>query len=59
MTAHRKAVARKPTPRRLPAPAPQSPSRGWPGVVRYALDSNVRTARLCVIIFVAGVVWLR
>jgi hypothetical protein len=54
MTAHRKAVARK------PAPAPESePDRsGWPGVVRYAIDSTSRTVRLCVIVVVVGAVLL-
>ncbi len=63
MTAHRqarKAVAQKRAHARQSAPRrepePQHPSRGWPGVVRYALDSNARTARLCVIVLVAGVV---
>jgi hypothetical protein len=61
MTAHRKArraVAKKPTstPRRASKPAPQRPSRGWPGVVRYAIDDTRRTVRFCAIILVVGVV---
>jgi len=62
MTAHRKAsraVAKKPASAPVPSPrrpARQRPGRGWPGVVRYAIDDNARTVRLCAIILVAGVV---
>jgi len=63
MTAHRKArkaVAKKPrsapAPRRASKPARQHPKRGWPGVVRFALENWPRTARLCLLVVVAGVV---
>jgi hypothetical protein len=67
MTApHRKAVAKKsarsPAPRHAqdpPPPEPEAqPGSGWPGVVRYALENWPRTARLCVIVVVAGAVLL-
>lgn len=58
MTAHRKAVAKKPAPPRAAAPAPtpepESDRSGWPGVVWYALEDWPRTARLCVLVVVVG-----
>lgn len=48
MTAQRRPAVRKSEPE----------SGGWPGVVRYALDDWPRTARLCVIVVVAGAVLL-
>ena len=57
MTARRRnhtAVAKRRASARRPAR--QHPSHGWPGLIRYALDSNARTTRLCLIILMAGVV---
>jgi hypothetical protein len=51
MTAPRKAIARKPRTQSPPEP-------GWPGVVRFALEDWARTARLCVLVVVAGAVLL-
>jgi hypothetical protein len=63
MTAHRKArkaVAKKPTSapvlRHASKPARRHPKRGWPAVVRYALEDWPRTARLGLLVVVAGVV---
>jgi hypothetical protein len=44
-----KAIAGKPDPNLV---------AGWPAVVRYAIDSTPRTARLCVILVVVGAVLL-
>ena len=57
MTAHNshrgKAVARQ-----AAKPAPQPPAEHWPEVVRYALESWSRTARLCVLVIVIGALLL-
>ena len=58
MTAPRKAIARKsePAPQPQSRPKPGSDRSGWPGVVRFAIENWACTARLCVILLVAGVV---
>jgi len=58
MTAPRKAIARKsePAPKPQSRPKPGSDRSGWPGVVRFAIENWACTARLCVILLVAGVV---
>jgi hypothetical protein len=56
MTAPRKAIARKSAPAPKPRPGPESDRSGWPGVMRFAIESWARTARLCAILLVAGVV---
>lgn len=59
MTAPRrssKAVANKSAP--APTPDPESDRPGWPGVVKYALESWPRTVRLCVLVIVVGAMLL-
>ena len=57
MTAHnshkRKAVARQ-----VAKPTPEPTAEHWPEVVRYALESWSRTARLCVLVIVIGALLL-
>jgi hypothetical protein len=53
MSAPRKAIASRHRPQ-----SPREPESGWPGVVRYAIDSTPRTVRLCVILVVVGAVLL-
>ncbi len=54
MTAHR--PTKPPSARPVARKPPSSPPTNRWDVVRYAIDSNARTIRLCAIILVAGVV---
>lgn len=58
MTAPGKAIARKSArvPKPQSRPEPEFDRSGWPGVVRFAIEDWARTARLCVVLLVVGVV---
>ena len=53
MSAPRKAIARRHRPQ-----SPREPESGWPGLVRFALETWPRTVRLYGLVMMVGVVLL-
>ncbi len=57
MTAHNRRKGRA-VARQVAKPPPEPAAEHWPEVIRYALESWSRTARLCVLVIVIGALLL-